>query len=71
MHSIGSTKLAHVNTEPWLKLVTPLNPLHGYRDYVYVKKQALFVVQENIMGLFRQCKLYFICYPKQKCFTNI
>lgn len=38
MHSIGSTKLAHVNTELWLKLVTPLNPLHGYRDYVYVKQ---------------------------------
>lgn len=75
MHSIGSTKLAHVNTEFWLKLVTPLAPLHGYRDYVYMKKTSFpkispFCGPGEYYGfvLAMQIILY---YPKEKCFKNI
>lgn len=64
MHSIGFTKLAHVNTELYFEPVTPFHPFHGYSDYMHVKKASILVVQEDIMGLFEQYKSYCICNPK-------
>lgn len=56
MHSIGFTKLVHVNTELYFEPVTPFHPFHGYSDYacekVLIPKASILVVQGDIMGLF-------------------